>query len=178
MANNDFPHGLNAVKMLNGGKIPMNQYIVATTSAIYQGDIVCLRAAGKAASLKTTGGAANIIGVAANYAAASGNVWVYDSPNTIFEIQSDGATDPGASTAQAQIGNTGVLIIATGNTTTYRSKLELDYSSVTTGTADPLQIIGYWSGGANDYTLAHARYLVLLRMKHLWATVPEAGNVI
>lgn len=177
MANKDFPHGLNAVKMMNGGKIPMNKYNAATTSAVYQGDVVCLRAAGRVASLKTTGGAANILGVAANYSVASGEVWVYDHPDTLFEIQSDGATDPGATTGLGLIGNTGPFIIATGNTTTKMSKLEMDYSVVTTGTADPLQIVGYYQGVDNDYLLAHARFLVLLK-KNVFQNVPESYSVI
>ena len=177
MANSDAPHGLNAVKMMNGGKIPMHKYDVATTSAIYKGDVVCLRAAGRVASLKTTGGAANILGVAANYTAASGEVWVYDDPGTIFEIQSDGATDPGATTGLGLIGNTGPFIIATGNTTTKVSKLEVDYSVITTGTADPIQIIGYYDGVDNDYLLAHARFLVLLK-KNVFENVPESYSVI
>lgn len=178
MANADAPHGLNAVKMLNGGKIPMHKYTSAATTAIGQGDIVTLRAAGKAAALKTSGGANNILGVAASYAAVSSDIWVYDDPDTIFEIQSDGATDPGSATAAGHVGNTAVLIVAnTYNTTTKISKMELDYSSITTGTADPLQIVGFYDGVNNDPTLAHARYLVLLR-KHIWASVPEAQNVI
>lgn len=167
MANNDNPHGLTAVRMLNGGKIPCRRYICATTSAIGQGDVVTLRAAGKVASLKTTGGATNVIGVAANYTATSGYVWVYDDPDTVFEIQSDGTTDPGSTTAQGLVGNNGPFIISTYNTTTKISKHELDYSAVTTGTADPLKIIGYDNQVNNDITLAHARFHVLLN-KHLY----------
>lgn len=177
MANNDHPHGLNPVKMLNGGKIPMHKYDTATTTAIGKGDVVCLRAAGKVATLKTTGGANNILGVAASYSAASGTVWVYDHPDTIFEIQSDGATDPGATTAAGHVGNAAPLVVTAFNTTTYRSKHELDYSAITTGTADPLQIVGIYDGVNNDPTLAHARYLVTLR-KHIWKPVPESQNVI
>jgi len=177
MANTDAPHGLNAVRMLNGGKIPMNKYPSSATTVIYQGDVVTLRANGLVATLKTTGGAANILGVAAAYAAISDYVWVYDDPRTIFEIQSDGATDPGSTTAIAQVGNTGALTLTAGNTTTKVSKHELDYSSVTTGTADPLQIVGFYQGVDSDKTLAHARYLVLLK-KSVFENVPESYSVI
>jgi len=177
MANTDAPHGLNAVKMLNGGKIPMNKYTVAATTAVYQGDVVTLRANGLVATLKTTGGATNIVGVAANYSAVGGEVWVYDDPRTIFEVQSDGATDPGSTTSVAFRGNTGVLILTAGNTTTKVSKHELDYSSVTTSTADPLQIIGYYTAVDNDTTLAHARFLVLIK-EHVYENVPESNSVI
>lgn len=177
MANLDNPHGLCAVKMLNGGKIPMHKYTSAATTAIYQGDVVTLRSAGQVAVLKTTGGASNVIGVAANYAAVSSDVWVYDHPETIFEVQSDGGTDPGSTTGLGLVGNTGVLVVTSGNTTSKISKHEIDYSSITTGTADPIQIVGVYDGVNNDVTLAHARYLVMLR-KHIWKTVPEAYNVI
>jgi hypothetical protein len=177
MANLDNPHGLNAVKMLNGGRIPMNKYTSSATTAIYQGDVVTLRANGLVATLKTTGGAENILGVAACYAAVSTDVWVYDHPETVFEIQSDGTTDPStAAAALAIVGETGPLIVTAGNTTTKVSKHEIDYDAITTGTADPLQIIGYYQGVDNDNTLAHARFLVLLR-EHIWMG-KQIGNVI
>jgi hypothetical protein len=169
MANLDNPHGLNAVRMLNGGKIPMTKYTVAATTVVYQGDVVCMRATGLIATLKTAAGATNIIGVAANYAAASGDVWVYDDPGTIFEVQSDGATDPGATTAGAYIGETIDITVTTGNTTTKVSKHELDYSALTTATADPLRVIGYHNSVDNDKLLAHARFLVLLNKHFLKA---------
>lgn len=175
MANLDNPHGLNAIRMLNGGKIPMNKYTVAATTAIYQGDVVTLRANGLVATLKTTGGADNILGVAANYTAASGTVWVYDHPETVFEIQSDGATDPGsAAAALAIIGEVGPLVVTAGSGK--RSQMEIDYSAITTSTADPLQVIGYYQGVDNDPTLAHARFLVLLR-EHIYMG-KQIGNVI
>jgi hypothetical protein len=164
--------------MMNGGKIPMNKYSSSATTVIYQGDVVTLRANGLVATLKTTGGAANILGVAACYAAVSDYVWVYDDPQTIFEIQSDGATDPGsAAAAIAMIGESGPLIVTAGNTTTKVSKHEIDYDAVTTGTADPLQIVGYYQGVDNDNTLAHARFLVLLK-KNVFQNVPESYSVI
>ena len=90
-------------------------------------------------------------------------------------------TDPAtAAAAKALVGNTAPLVVTAGNTTTYRSKHELGngtaFAATTTGTADPLQIIGYWSGGGCDYTLAHARFLVLLR-EHIWMG-KQIGNVI
>ena len=178
MANLDNPHGLNAVRMMNGGKIPMDKYTVNATTAIYQGDVVQIKATGLVRTIVTTGGAASILGVAANYTSASGEVWVYNDPGTVFEIQSDGTTDPStAAAARAHIGETAVLILTAGNTTTKVSKQELDYSSMTTGTADPLQIIGFHPSVDNDNTLAHARYLVLLK-KNVFENVPESYSVI
>lgn len=155
----------------------MNRYPTSATTVIYQGDVVTLRANGLVATLKTTGGAANILGVAASYAAVSDYVWVYDDARTVFEIQSDGATDPGSTTAIAQVGNTAPLIVTAGNTTTKVSKHELDYNACTTGTADPLQIVGFYQGVDNDKTLAHARYLVLLK-KNVFENVPESYSAI
>jgi hypothetical protein len=177
MSNLDNPHGLNAIRMLNGGKIPMNRYPTSATTVVYQGDVVCLRANGLVATLKTTGGAANILGVAASYGAVSDEVWVYDDARTVFEIQSDGATDPGSTTAVAQVGNTCSLILTAGTAATKRSNHEIDYSSITTGTADPLQIVGFYQGVDNDKTLAHARYLVLLK-KNVYENVPESYSAV
>lgn len=156
----------------------MEKYTANATTAIYQGDVVQIKATGLVRTIVTTGGAASILGVAANYSAASGEVWVYNHPDTIFEIQSDGTTDPGtAAAALAEIGETASLVITAGNTTTKVSKHELDYSAMTTGTADPLQVIGHYGGVDNDHTLAHARYLVLLK-KNVFQNVPESYSVI
>lgn len=166
MANQDFPHGLSAVKMMNGGKIPMHTYTSAATTAIYEGEVVTLRATGVVAGTTTTGGANNIVGVAVHYAAVSSDIAVYDDPMTIFEIQSDGSTDPGATTALAKVGQNAPMVYTAPNTTTKRAQLEFDYSACTTGTADPLKLIGIYQGASNDSTLSHGRYLVLLN-KHI-----------
>lgn len=171
MANVDYPHGLNAVMSRSKDTPRLTKYKATVTSAIFRGGIVCLRTGGQVAACKTTGGADNIIGVAANYVAAgttpAADCWVYDDPDTVFEIQSDGTTDPGSTTAQAKIGATCPLVNpATGTIGTGRSNTEIDYSAISTGTAAPLKIVGIYNIVGNDAKLAHARYLVVLN-KHL-----------
>jgi len=139
------------------------------TSGVGEGDIVALLATGEVKAMTTTGGVANIIGVARNHAETACTVWVMDDPMTVFEIQSDGATDPGSTTAIGHIGNNAPMVYTVHSSSSDLSQCELDYSAITTGTADPLQIIGFYNGADNDKTLAHARYLVLLN-KHLFKT--------
>ena len=171
MANVDYPHGLNAVMSRSHDTPRLTKYKATVTSAIFRGGIVCLRTGGQVAALKTTTGANNVIGVANNYIPAlttpAADCWVYDDPDTVFELQSDGTTDPGATTAQAKIGATCPLASTlTGVTASGQSVAEIDYSAISTGTADPLKIVGIYNMTGNDPTLAHARYLVVLN-KHL-----------
>lgn len=165
MANVDHPHGLKPVMQLGGGPVPCHVYEANVTTAIFQGDVVTIRTDGRCDTLKTASGANNIIGVAANYVEAgttpAADLWVYDDPNTIFEVQSDGTTDPGETTAQAAIGATANLVLTTGNTSTGLSKHELDYSDIGTDTTAPLRIYGYHKQIDNDKTKAHAKMLVI-----------------
>jgi hypothetical protein len=172
MANVDYPNGLTAVMSgSNCGTPRLTKYKASVTSAIYAGGIVCLRAGGQVANLKTTTGAANVVGVASNYVAAAttpaADVWVYDDPNTIFMVQTDGTTDPGSTTAQAKIGAAAALEGVTGSTASGRSNSEINYSTISTSTTDPLRIVGLYNQAGNDMTLAHARYLVVLN-RHIW----------
>ena len=168
MANNDYPHGLNAVMSKVHDTPRMSQYLAGTTTAIFRGDVLTLKTNGRVARTTTPAGADNIIGVSNNYIAAGvappADVWVYDDPDTIFEIQSDGTTDPGASTAQAHIGAGANIIYAAGDTGSGQSKVELDYSSiaaaVTTSGGIPIRVVGHYNIAGNDMTLMHARYLV------------------
>ena len=174
MANADNPHGLKPVYTLGGGPLRMRAYEAGVTTAIFKGDVVKMKTSGRLIAELTTTGGADIVGVAANYVAAgttpATTVWVYDDPFTVFEVQSDGTTDPGATTAQAIIGNCGVLILTTGNTTSGIGAQEIDYSScLTTATegSHPLHIVGYYNHVLNDKSLAHARMLVLVG-KNMW----------
>lgn len=165
MANIDNPHGLRAIRMINGGKIPMTKYTSYTTSVVYEGDVVQHVGSGKVRSLLTTSGTTSgnyIVGVAANYAATNSDLWVYDDPYTVFAVNSDGATDAGESTEKLRRGLNAPLVIATGDTTTKVSKYELDYSGSTTDTKNPLKIIGFSKEVTNTVGLAHAEYEVLL----------------
>jgi hypothetical protein len=176
MANVDHPHGLRAVMSRTMGTPRQTKYVAhintTTPVGIFRGDPVQLLATGKVKTITTTTGVDSIVGVAANYIAGAAanddsDVWVYDDPDTIFEIQSDGTTDPGASTARGHIGNTAPLVLTAGNAATGQSQIELDYSAMTTGTADAVMVVGHYEVANNDMTLMHARYLVNL-VKHLY----------
>lgn len=174
MANIDHPSGLRPVYRLGGGKVPMRPYEAGDTTAIYQGDVVKLKSNGRVIAEVTTTGTDKIVGVAANYVAAgdggpSGTTcWVYDDPFTVFALNSDGATDPGSTTAQGHIGNQVNLVLTTGNTTTKVSKQELDYSTITTATGDhALRVLGFENNVRNDKTLAHADYMVMFA-RHMY----------
>ncbi len=170
MANNDYPHGLNAVMSRVHDTPRLTQYLAGTTTAIFRGDIVTLKTNGRVARTTTAEGADNIIGVAGSYVAASQappkDVWVYDDPDTIYEIQSDGTTDPGASTAQGHVGAGANIVYTAGDVNSGRSKVELDYSSiaaaVTTSGGIPIRVVGHYNLAGNDMTLMHAKYLVQL----------------
>ena len=175
MANVDHPHGLNAVMSRSHDTPRLTKYTahVNTTTpvGIFRGDVVQLLATGKVKSITTTTGVDAIIGVANTYVSAAAasddsDVWVFDDPDTVFEIQSDGTTDPGATTALGHIGNTAPLVLGTGVAASGQSQFELDYSAMTTGTADAVQVVGHYKLVGNDMKLAHARYLVTL-VKHI-----------
>lgn len=188
MANVDHPHGLNPVMSRFKDTPRMTKYkaFVNTTTpvAIFRGDVVQLLTAGDAKAVTVTGQVADVLGVAANYVPAlaandQADLWVYDDPDTIYEIQSDGATDPGTvAVAQAGIGGSAVLVgpdstNSNGNTSSGQSALELDYSDIGTDTTAPLKIIGLYGLVGNDQTLAHARYLVILQ-----ESIFEKGNAV
>jgi len=167
MANIDAPFGLRPVRMMNGGKIPMRKYAnKGATTAVYQGDIVVLQAAdGRVLRLANTSTNADIIGVAANYVAAGTagqELWVYDDPFTVFELQSDGTT---AADYTDHIGAVGPVLVTAGSTTTGVSKMELDVSQVTSsGTAsnNVVKIIGVSDNVRNDSSSSHCVVEVLV----------------
>lgn len=170
MPNLDHPHGFRAVRMLNGGKIPTHNYTVSATTAVYEGDLLTLKAGGRVRATASTAGTTHgykIVGVAAHYTAAGNDVAVYDDPFTIFAIQSDGATDPGSSTALAKVGANAAMIAGTANTTSKLSAHEVDYSSLTTAVNHWLKVMGYENRHTNDQTLSHADMEVMLNY-HFW----------
>jgi len=156
----------------------MTQYkaFVNTTTpvAIFRGDVVQLLATGDVKSVTVTGQVTAALGVAANYVPAlaandQADVWVHDDPDTIYEVQSDGTTDPGSvAVAQAHIGQTAIIATpdatnSLGGTASGQSGWELDYSDLGTDTTASLKIVGLYDQVGNDVTLAHARYLVVLQ---------------
>ena len=163
MANVDAPRGLVPVKML-GNKYEtagFSTYKVASgyNQNLFNGQAVQLAADGTIEkAVDGQSNSAKIVGIAAgvNYTDSTGkpvwkNYWpastatqgsvdaeikVYDDPDQLFIVQSDGASDQTAVGANApMVGN------ANGNTTNGMSSMELDHSGL--GAADEqLRVIG------------------------------------
>lgn len=177
MANVDHPHGLNPVMSRFHDTPRMTKYKAfmntTTPAAIFRGDVVQLLGTGDVKSVTVTGQVTTALGVAASYVPAlaandQADVWVYDDPDTIYEIQSDGTTDPGTvAAAQAHIGQTAVIALTAGNAGSGQSGFELDYGNLGTDTTAPLRVVGLYDMTGNDVAKAHARYLVVLQ-NHVW----------
>ena len=102
----------------------------ASAAAIYPGDVLIMETDGGLAVSTVT--ATNIIGVAAEYSAASTaktDFLVYDHPDQLFMIQDDSDT---TNMDEASVGLNVDLITTTGSTTTLQSLHEIDSSSAAT----------------------------------------------
>lgn len=143
MANADKPMGFRFGYTLHGGP-PSTQVYKNTAAIIYPGDAVHLDGAGLVNSIT---GDAVPMGVAMNYGAVAGAADIYvmdDLVNTIFIVQADGS-DIGDAT---KIGLFYDIIQTTGDTTTLKSKHELDSSD---STHDSLEVMGLVDRADNAY---------------------------
>ena len=152
MANTDNPRGFDPVRGNSDGPPKLSKYPANVTTDIFAGDIVQLLANGRVKPITTTTGNAAVLGVAANYIDASDastpqEVWVYDDPNQEFMGQDDG---DGATPSWAVVGATFAGILTTGNTTTGRSKQEIDASAAGTAATDLVQITGFVEGPKHE----------------------------
>jgi hypothetical protein len=158
MANIDAPFGLSPIGKIGGGTDPaMNSYTAFANYAtiISQGDVVKIdEAEGDVQLFAANGGgtdATNAIGVfwGSSFTDSNGKptfkntrpasqlaeVFVYDDPYQMFEVQGDGAS------AQTDISNHADLSVVAGSTITGVSKSELDSSDI--GTGNNLRIVGF-----------------------------------
>lgn len=129
------------------GAIPYSQVLRvgayskdAGAAAIYPGDFVTLETDGGIGV--ATASQALILGVAAEYSAASTaktDFLVYDHPDQLFTIQDDGDT---TAMTEASVGTNADLIVTTGDTSTLRSKHEIDSSSATTTNTLAVKVLG------------------------------------
>lgn len=163
MANKDFPSGL-----IPFGKDPQIEYMEASvTTAIFKGDVVARKAAGRIHAVVTTTGSVNIIGVAAEYSKAANTpavkIAVYSDPQQKFIVQDDGAGATTTNFNKSLAGKCAPLIVTTGNTSTGISKQELDISSAAAGaTTDPLKIINVADYLDNESGVSHMKWVVML----------------
>lgn len=129
MANKDMKVGLEP-----HGKIESLREYVVGSSAVYPGDLVRLNANGL---IDRCAASESAIGVAMNYAAASGKVLVCDSTEQKFKIQADDATVD----AQTDIGLNYDIVVGTADTTYKRSGMQMDASTQATTATLPLRLI-------------------------------------
>ena len=160
MANKDAPFGLRHVGELgsdiqNGGT---SKYLITSgdSQAIFKGDLVKLEATGYITKTDDSDAVASI-GVFngcfyqdpttakptwSNYYPGSITVsigtidaYVYDDPNKLFEIQSDGTI------AQSSVGRNTNLVYAAGSTVNGQSKSELDATVESAGVTGQFRIV-------------------------------------
>ena len=117
--------------MPHGEVLRLSPYLKdASAAAIYPGDFVTLETDGGVEV--ATASQALIIGVAAEYSAAStrkADFLVYDHPDQLFVVQDDSAV---TGMTEASIGGNVDLVVTTGDTTTFRSLHEIASSSIAT----------------------------------------------
>lgn len=158
MANIDAPFGLSPIGKIGGGTDPaMNSYTAFANYAdiISQGDVVKVDEAEGDVQLfaAANGGtdATNAIGVfwGSSFTDSTGKptfkntrpasqlaeVFVYDDPYQMFEVQGDGAS------AQTDVTKHADISVVAGSTITGVSKSELDSSDI--GTGNNLRIVGF-----------------------------------
>jgi len=180
MANVDAPFGLRPVGELgsniqNGGT---SKYLIADGDgqAIYKGDLVKLEATGYITKTDDSDSVASI-GVFngcfyvapttfkptwSNYypgsitpASGSLEAFVYDDPNKLYEIQSDGTI------AQSSVGRNTNLVYAAGSTVNGQSKSELDATTESAGVTGQFRIIRICEDPSNsDISADNSNWIV------------------
>ena len=143
----------------------------ASAAAIYPGDAVILEADGGVAVAPVS--STQNLGVAAEYSAAStakNDFLVYDHPDQLFYVQDDGDT---TAMSETEIGLNVDLITTTGDTTTLRSKHEIDSSSAATTAGLAMKVLGLHEMEARNFatTTAQQRKWVVGWNAHLYRDV-------
>lgn len=160
--------GLSPINGQGGAEPKIGKYIANVTTNIYAGDVVQMQANGRLKVITTTTGSDKIVGVAVHsvVAAAAGtpqDVLVYDDPDQQFKLTDDGDS---ATPSYAIVGATFALLIPTGNTTTGRSKMEIDASAAGAAATDPILVKGFVEGPGFEIG-KYATHRVLLN-RHMW----------
>lgn len=146
----------NAFGFLPYGPVLRTQPYKKDSSAavVYFGDVVMMENDGNIAP--ATAGNTELLGSAADYSAGStedGSVGVHDHPDQQYIAQDDGSGVP----AQTYVGNNADHVATTGVAALYRSRHEIDLSSV--GTSDGgFRLLGFLNRpdnavGNGDYVI-------------------------
>jgi hypothetical protein len=192
MANIDKAFGLRALGNLSAtGAQKQFSYRIATnqTGAIFQGDLVTVfdgflvqfDPATHTAAVGVFNGCNYVDPTTgkptfSNYYPGSVNVTqgvisaeVLDDPNQLFTIQAD------EDVVQADIGKNADVIVATGNTVTGVSSMELDSSTVAKTAALNLKIVGFLNTPANEPGVNNVVVVVKIN-EHLYGSAGVAGQ--
>ena len=188
MANADRPFGLRPVRHLDGSPwngVVSTYYVPATdNTAIYVGDPV--KSGGTAGAAGTIVYGQNVEGMPTVTVAAAGDTlrgvvigfsplqsnletlhraastarlaYVIDSPDVVFEVQSD---EGGAALALIDVGENADILYTAGNAITGRSAVELDSSDHKTATAQ-LRILGFVQRVDNEAGANYGKVLVVI----------------
>jgi len=191
MANVDAPFGFRPVGELgsniqNGGT---SKYLITSGDgqAIFKGDLVKLETTGYITK-SDDGDAVVAIGVFngcfyvapttkkptwSNYypgsiTPASGEIeaFVYDDPNKLYEIQTDGTI------AQSSVGRNADIVYAAGSTVNGQSKTELDATTASAGATAQCRIIRICEDPSNsDISADNSNWIVRLNEHQYYADV-------
>ena len=147
----------------------------ASGGAIYPGDFVIQETDG-AIAIATTG-STQIIGVAAEYSAATTaktDFLVYDASDQEFAIQDDSDT---TGLTEASIALNANITVTTGDTTLLRSKHEIDSNTSTTSNVLALKVMGLHPIEARNFatTTAQQRTWIVKINTHFWSPWQQTG---
>jgi hypothetical protein len=152
MSNRDAPHGFRPIRQYRrSGRIPCHKYLAdASTASLEPGDLLVVATDGYLDRFNNNTGDGtdadvNIIGVAASphTTGTAGDVWVYDDPYTVFEVQGDST---GGDEAKTDVGACcDALDTASANE---RSQMELDTSTSSANTMNLKILRRYRSPGS------------------------------
>ena len=196
MANTDRPFGLRPVKHLDGspwnGQVSTYYVPASDGTAIYVGDPV--KSGGTAGDEGTFVYGQHVDGMPTVAVAAAGDTlrgvvvgfsplqsnletlhraastarlaYVVDSPDVVFEVQSD---EGGAALALVDVGENADILYTAGSAVTGRSAVELDSSTHQTTTAQ-LRILGFVQRVDNDPGSNFGKVLVVINEHELKST--------
>lgn len=117
--------------------------VMESGAAIYPGDFVKLSSDGQ---IDPVSAGDDILGLALDYASAAGvKVRVSISPDQLYVGQADGSDLD----AQTDIGNLCDVLATAANTTYKHSRMEIDSSTVGTGSGGQLVVMGLKDGPGN-----------------------------
>lgn len=160
MANINAPHGFTPVRRLGGvgGAFPTKRWVLTSANAaIGIGDPIVQTTSGVVDRGAATPAEGTFIGIAAEAKAASSGassnpitktIAVWDSPDIVFEAQTDDGT--GVGTLQACVGNTCNYVIGTPVNGVSIAELDESTAGSTTNTL-PFKILGLYPVVGNDF---------------------------